>query len=69
MDAAAFGMGGTGDPYVWINHMGNKMKTKIVTMKLSDDQPDKGESFDPIEWNQEMLLPLELPLANDDLKF
>jgi hypothetical protein len=21
----AFGLGGTGNPYIWINHMGNKM--------------------------------------------
>jgi hypothetical protein len=38
-------------------------------MVLSKEQPAKGEKFEPVEWNQEMLLPLELPLANDDLKF
>lgn len=41
MDSAGvMGMGGgTGDPYIWINHMGNKMRTRVEKMELMEEEP------------------------------
>ena len=63
--------GGTGDPYIWINHMGSKIKTSVQTMEVIEDSKDNNgkEKFKPVIWNQQMLLPLELPMSNDTLMF
>ena len=63
MDTALFG-GSIGDPYIWINHMGAKMKTATKLMESDGDNP----WAKPVTWNQELLLPIEIPLANDNLK-
>jgi hypothetical protein len=63
--------GGTGDPYIWINHMGSVLKTRAQTMETIEGSKEKFgmEKFKPVVWNQEMLLPLELPSSNDTLNF
>lgn len=48
--------GGSIDAYIYIDHMGAKLKTKVITMKDN-----------LVEWNQEFMLPLELPASNDTL--
>ena len=59
MDTIAGFATGTIDAYVKINHLGNKLKTDVVTM--GDDKI--------VQWDQEMMLPLELPASNDKLVF
>jgi hypothetical protein len=54
-----------GDPYIWINHMGTKMKTATKLMERDGENP----WAKAVTWDQEVLLPIELPLANDNLKF
>jgi len=49
---------GTIDAYVYLEWNGSKIKTKVV--KMEDNL---------VEWNQEILIPLELPAANDSLCF
>jgi len=46
--------GGTGDPYIWINHMGSKIKTSVQTMEVIEDSKDNNgkEKFKPVIWNQ-----------------
>lgn len=56
MDGGPFG--GTIDAYIYIDHMGSKLKTKVVTMK--DDK---------LDWDEEFLMPLELPASNDIITF
>lgn len=57
MDAAIFG-GGTIDAYVTCTYLGKKLKTKVVTQG-KDEQ---------IFWNQEFLLPCQLPIMASKLK-
>jgi DUF917 family protein len=46
------GMGGTGDPYIWIDHLGNTMSSKVVTMELDEARcTDDQEFFKPVVWN------------------
>ena len=47
---------GTIDAYCYIDHMGGRLKTKVVTMPKETME---------VDWNQEFLLPLELPASND----
>ena len=56
MDGGPFG--GTIDAYIYIDHMGSKLKTKVVTMK-----------DDLVDWDEEFLMPLELPASNDLITF
>ena len=49
---------GTTDGYIFLDFKGDKLRTKVDTMK-----------DDIITWNQEMLIPLELPNSNDKLEF
>ena len=49
---------GTIDAYIWIDHMGDTLRTK--TVKQEDEL---------VEWDQEMLLPLEVPLSKEMLTF
>lgn len=51
---------GTIDAYCYIDHMGGKLKTSIQTMPKDTMR---------VHWNQEFLLPLELPASNDIIKF
>lgn len=51
-------LGGTIDAYIYIEYMGSKLKSKVVTMKDN-----------LVEWDQEFLLPLELPASNDIITF
>ena len=53
-------IGGTIDAFVFINHLGNKIQTKVDTMDA--------ESKTSV-WNQEILIPLEMPISNDNLTF
>lgn len=66
-----FGNAAGGDPYIYINHMGSKLKTKHISMKKIPDSDVncKKERFEEVVWNEEMLLPIEVPLSNDELKF
>jgi len=49
---------GTIDAYIWIDHMGDTLRTKTVT-----------QEDELVEWDQEMLLPLEVPLSKAKLTF
>jgi len=51
---AGFALGSI-DAYIYIDHKGTRLKTKVVTQ-------DKEKK---LRWDQQMLLPLELPLSND----
>ena len=59
MDKVAGFATGTIDAYIYIDHKGTRLKTKVVTQ--DDDKK--------LRWDQQMLLPLELPLSNDKLVF
>ena len=47
------------DAYVKIEHKGNKMKTKVLIQKKEGS----------IAWNQEFLIPLQVPLMGGRLVF
>ena len=51
-------MFGTIDAYIYLNHKDDNLRTKTVTMEETT-----------VQWNQEMLIPLELPSSNDKLEF
>lgn len=51
---------GTIDAFVFINHLGNKIRTKVDTMDADTKT---------CIWNQEILIPLEMPISNDNLVF
>lgn len=52
---------GTIDAYIYIDHTGQgKLKTTVQTMPKDPKE---------VHWNQEFLLPLELPASNDIIKF
>jgi hypothetical protein len=62
MDTALFG-GNIGDPYIFINHMGTKLRTPVKEMVKDGDN----NWAKPVDFNCEALLPIEIPLANDKL--
>ena len=49
---------GTIDAYIYLEHNGSKIRTRTVTMKDN-----------LVQWDQEMLIPLELPASRDIIKF
>jgi Ca2+-dependent lipid-binding protein len=49
---------GTIDAYIYLEYNGSKIRTKTYTMKDN-----------LVIWNQEILIPLELPASNDTLVF
>lgn len=64
MDTQMFGAGNIGDPYVYIDHMGTKLRTKTRAMEKDGENP----WAKPVEFGEEILLPLEIPVSNDNLK-
>lgn len=50
-----------GDPYVYIDHMGTKLRSKTRAMEKDGENP----WAKPVEFGEEILLPLELPVSND----
>jgi hypothetical protein len=61
MDYDTFGTGHFGDGYIFINHKGAKLKTSTIDMIQDGDKL----TSKPVHWNEEMMLPIELPISND----
>ena len=57
MDLAMIGEGST-DAYVQMSYGGKSLKSKYVETKKNK-----------VEWNQEMLIPIELPIKEEKVKF
>lgn len=65
MDWVAFGSDHFGDAYVFYSSKGAKLRTTTLDML----QDGNKTTCKPVEWNEEMLIPLELPISNDTLTF
>ena len=63
MDADPFGNGHFGDAYIFINRAGAKLRT--TTLDMIQDGSKKTSL--PVVWNEEFMLPIELPIPNDEL--
>ena len=69
MDTEMIGSKGhIGDAYIYINHSGAKLRTTTLDM-IKDETNTKKIVSKPVIWNEEFMLPLELPVSNDDLQF
>lgn len=50
---------GTIDAYIEMNHSGQSLKSDVIKM----------DKHNVVEWNQEMLIPIELPIKEDKISF
>ena len=55
--------GKIGDAYIYIKTPGGSLKTSTIDMMKEDDK----NTAKPVTWNAEFMLPLELPITNDEL--
>ena len=63
MDADPFNTGHIGDAYIYIKTPGGTLRTTTLDMDRAKDK----ETSKPVVWNEEFMLPLELPITNDNL--
>lgn len=55
--------GKIGDAYIYIKTPGGSLKTSTIDMMWDDSK----NFAQPVSWNEEFMLPLELPITNDEL--
>lgn len=55
--------GKIGDAYIYIKTPGGSLKTSTIDMMWDDSK----NFSQPVSWNEEFMLPLELPITNDEL--
>lgn len=65
MDSDLLNSGHIGDPYIFINHFAGKLRTSVKEMIRETGK----KTSKPVEWHEEFMMPLELPISNDNLRF
>ena len=64
-DNLSLNKGHIGDAYIFINHCGGKLRTSVIDMIRETGK----NTSKPVYWNEEFMMPLELPISNDNLQF